>query len=477
MNDDLTLQTYPTKSESTEPTGLAGLAPMATLGEQLAAEAQQMAIRRTPAQPWLRALTPVLARLSELAVPAAARFRRIELGAEPVPRAMHVRPSSDEAGLEGQAVGDGLAHSAGVAPGAAHLLRAPGVGSQDTPWPNAGSVSKSMALPIADSGPPAEESSVGPGMRPRGTVRSSARSIFQSGAESADEMEGPTADAPATVQARTHDTIRAVASPAAGVGDKPVGEAGTPAQGALESPGIPDAIRPDVTSPAKSALATTSDKDRFPRGTAVSPDIRLRLHDLVGSPLPPLRVREDVEANAVARSQHADAVTMGNEVLFRTEHYRPHTPQGLALLAHEATHVVRAREPDVAWRRATAAGRTDEERQALDVERAALQEAQGLPASIGRPASARPGIPAALRGGLSGQGGPASQGTSSLPAMPAMEGATAPVAALQPMAATTGRDLQETPAPSTPASSLQELREALYRDLMRQLRADFERGG
>ena len=203
----------------------------------------------------------------------------------------------------------------------------------------------------------------------------------------------------------------------------------------------------------------------------MSPDVRLRLRDLVGPTLPAMRVRDDVQADAVARSRQADAVTVGNQVLFRADRYRPHTPQGLALLAHEAVHAAEAQQPNVAWQRATAAGRAAEERQALAVERATLRSVQGTPPG------AAPGAPLPLRGVLPGQAAAASQAAWSLPAMPASEGAGSPAAAMQPMAAATGRDLEAQPAPSTPAPSFQELREALYRDLMRQLRADFERGG
>ena len=71
------------------------------------------------------------------------------------------------------------------------------------------------------------------------------------------------------------------------------------------------------------------------------------------------------------------------------------------------------------------------------------------------------------------------------PALAAAAAAASPAAAaqstaaaMQPMAAASDRDMAEEPTPApTPGPSFQELREALYRDLMRQLRIDFERGG
>ena len=65
----------------------------------------------------------------------------------------------------------------------------------------------------------------------------------------------------------------------------------------------------------------------------------------------------------------------------------------------------------------------------------------------------------------------------SLPTTQTAGSADAPAVALQPMAASANRDLEGLAAPPAPAQSFQDLREALYRDLMRQLRADFERGG
>lgn len=205
----------------------------------------------------------------------------------------------------------------------------------------------------------------------------------------------------------------------------------------------------------------------------------MRLVELVGSALPAIHVRDDVEAEAVVRSQKADAVTVGNQVLLRAERYRPHTPQGLALLAHEAVHVAAAQQSNVAWQRATAAGRAEEERQALHVERAALGSAWEAPINSHRAGDAAPGGPSTLPAMQSPQPPATSDVTGSLPAMHTAGSADAPAGALQPMAASANRDLEglaASPAPA-PAPSFQDLREALYRDLMRQLRADFERGG
>lgn len=398
----MTPQTDATEPESI---GLAGLAPVETLGQQWAAQAQLMAGRRLPARPWLHALAPVLGRLAALPAPVAARFQRVELGAEPLPVSPRLRPSREDAGTGDVGYMAGRAESSDFAPIDGHTLLASDVRPRATIVPNVSSVGGPAVEPTRDAS-----------TRP--------------------------AEAPVSPETRVRDTIL-----------------------------------PSVNSVAGSVVETAGDRDARPEGAPVSRDVHLRLRDLVGPSIPAMRVRDDVQADAVARSRQADAVTVGNQVLFRADRYRPHTPQGLALLAHEAVHAVEAQQANVAWQRATSAGRADEEHQALAVERATLRSAQGTTAGIGRAPVPTPSAPSPLRGVLPGQAAAASQAAWSLPPMPASEGAGSPAAAMQPMAAAASRDLQEEPAPATPAPSFQELREALYRDLMRQLRADFERGG
>jgi hypothetical protein len=56
-----------------------------------------------------------------------------------------------------------------------------------------------------------------------------------------------------------------------------------------------------------------------------------------------VRVHTDPEAVQAARALHAQAFTQGHDVYFDRNFYRPHTPQGRRLLAHELTHVVQQR--------------------------------------------------------------------------------------------------------------------------------------
>jgi hypothetical protein len=53
-----------------------------------------------------------------------------------------------------------------------------------------------------------------------------------------------------------------------------------------------------------------------------------------------VRVHADSRAAAAARKENAEAYTFGQHVVFGAGKYKPHTPDGQRLLAHELTHVV-----------------------------------------------------------------------------------------------------------------------------------------
>jgi hypothetical protein len=204
-------------------------------------------------------------------------------------------------------------------------------------------------------------------------------------------------------------------------------------------------------------------------GRPLQPGIRDRLLDTIGTAAGAVRVREGSAAEAIARAYRADAVTFGRDVYFAQGRFRPHDDRGFALLAHEATHVLQAMRPDAAWRRATQPGFERDEQEARARERDVLADLRSArvtgalsPAAAGVRAVDHPGRPGA-RGssGVGPQPGPALS-----PAGPAS----------RPMAAETDRDLSA-PAPMPAAPNFEELRRALYRDLIGQIRTDFERGG
>ncbi|WP_035845067.1 eCIS core domain-containing protein [Kitasatospora azatica] len=154
--------------------------------------------------------------------------------------------------------------------------------------------------------------------------------------------------------------------------------------------------RVPVATPA-SPPAGVSGGRTAPAGRPLPGELRGRLRAVAGPAADLLRIHDGPEADALARSHRAEAVTIGRDIHFRSGRYRPQERDGFALLAHEATHVMALLRPGAAWRRATGAGQQEEEREALAVERAVLRSG-GTPGTPGRStavpdARPRPGAP------------------------------------------------------------------------------------
>ena len=210
-------------------------------------------------------------------------------------------------------------------------------------------------------------------------------------------------------------------------------------------------------------------------GQLLSPDIQQRLRDFVGPGTETMRVHTDETANAIAHALKADAVTVGEQVFFHQGRFRPHEDKGFALLTHEATHVIQAMRPGSSWRRATQAGLQEEEQEASIQERNVLharREAAFLsqPAQRRASASRYPASPERQgtieRSTIRSERGP-------LMSEPAVS--SSPVH--RPMTAPAGRTLDNATPPAPPMPYIEDLKRMIYRDLMRQIRADLERGG
>jgi hypothetical protein len=78
-------------------------------------------------------------------------------------------------------------------------------------------------------------------------------------------------------------------------------------------------------------------------GAGLQPGTRARVEPLLGEPLGDVRVHDGAGADALARSVAARAFTTGRDVFFARGEYRPGTPSGETLLAHELTHVAQQR--------------------------------------------------------------------------------------------------------------------------------------
>ncbi len=210
--------------------------------------------------------------------------------------------------------------------------------------------------------------------------------------------------------------------------------------------------------------------------TALPAALRERLRPLVGTGLDGVRVHRGPQADALARASGAAAVTVGEEIFFRTGRFRPETPDGRALLAHELTHVAQGRRGQSSWLRASAAGVAEEER-AAEVNAAAARSHPVGPV----PASRRPSAAPAPAGPPGRPASPAPPVSSPPPAPPP---AVVRAAAADP--STAGRPMRAPDSPAGAASppgtgdrgpDLRALRESVRRDLLRTLRTDAERGG
>jgi hypothetical protein len=83
-------------------------------------------------------------------------------------------------------------------------------------------------------------------------------------------------------------------------------------------------------------------RQRSGGGRPLDAGARARIEPRVGS-MRDVRVHDDGVADALARSVQARAFTTGRDVFFARGEYRPNTPAGDRLLAHELTHVAQQR--------------------------------------------------------------------------------------------------------------------------------------
>jgi hypothetical protein len=73
-------------------------------------------------------------------------------------------------------------------------------------------------------------------------------------------------------------------------------------------------------------------------GSALASPVRRRMEDAFGSSLGDVRIHDGGEAAALNRSISASAFTSGRDIFFGAGQYRPDTPAGERVLAHEIAH-------------------------------------------------------------------------------------------------------------------------------------------
>lgn len=75
-------------------------------------------------------------------------------------------------------------------------------------------------------------------------------------------------------------------------------------------------------------------------GRPLEPGVRGRLEGAFGAPLPEVRLHDDAAGARIAARENARALAVGEHIAFASGQYRPGTPQGDGLLAHEMAHVL-----------------------------------------------------------------------------------------------------------------------------------------
>jgi hypothetical protein len=217
--------------------------------------------------------------------------------------------------------------------------------------------------------------------------------------------------------------------------------------------------------PAPEILQADSDLAEASKGMAMplDPGTRELLAQVIDIRIPAVQLYVNQAADALARRHRADAISSGDKIFFRAGKYAPHTPVGLALLAHELTHAGQARL-EAASRPMVSSTQAQER-----LELAALQNEQRVlrysPASVDpmQELGAWPTTPSAL---------------VPSPQIPPRE-APAPVRA-PVLAADSERFIGSQPgagmAPLLTEQQLRQVKEVVYHDFLERIRTEFERG-
>ncbi len=78
-------------------------------------------------------------------------------------------------------------------------------------------------------------------------------------------------------------------------------------------------------------------------GQALDAGLKGRMEGVLASPLGEVRIHKDTEGQGLTGSVGAEAFALGHHVAFSADAYRPGTPLGDALIAHELAHVAQQR--------------------------------------------------------------------------------------------------------------------------------------
>lgn len=110
------------------------------------------------------------------------------------------------------------------------------------------------------------------------------------------------------------------------------------------SPPAPAKIPSAVSIPATASPLGTLVKSMQGEGRSLSPSLRDHFEPRFGADLRGVRLHTGVHADTAARRLAARAFTVGRDIGFRSGEYRPESPEGQRLIAHELTHVLQQKD-------------------------------------------------------------------------------------------------------------------------------------
>jgi hypothetical protein len=155
------------------------------------------------------------------------------------------------------------------------------------------------------------------------------------------------------------------------------------------APHLPPVPETPARSPAtREGADAAAVRERLGPGRALEPATRARMEVAFGRRFDAARVHDDAAAAHVAAGEHSRALAVGDDVAFAPGEYRPGTPAGDALLAHELAHVAQQASPAQAPA-SGGSGRLDER----EADRAAAGAVTALYGGGGREAAPRMGTP------------------------------------------------------------------------------------
>lgn len=195
------------------------------------------------------------------------------------------------------------------------------------------------------------------------------------------------------------------------------------------------------------------------QGTILPQGVQNLLSNWLNFRIPAIQLHQNEMFDNLLRERQADAMTIGNDIYFRSGKFDLRTAGGLGLLGHELTHVAQQNADD--WRNPAGINRSEFlESSALENERFVLRNVQAL--------SQRNQLSFAS-GSLANSGS-----TSAIPSVPAP-----PTPMFADAARNVGANTSAVSAESDAVMSERELariKEEVYRDLMMKIKVEFERG-